>query len=75
MKILLSDERWRKARKSQSQAINYVKEGGGEKAINFGNLLNSQSILFSKYQGNSERFSLHVLVVEICLDIGIKRVV
>lgn len=38
--------------------------------ISFSNLLNSKSILFSKYQGNSESFSLHVLIVEIYLDIG-----
>ena len=44
----------------------------GEEAIGFSNLLNSQAILFSKYQGNSESFSLHVLIVEICLEIGIK---
>lgn len=43
-----------------------------EEAIRFGNLLNPQSILFSKYQGNPESFSLHVLIVEICLDIGIQ---
>lgn len=43
-----------------------------EGAISFGNLLNSQSILLWKYQGNPESFSLHILVVEICLDIGIK---
>lgn len=43
-----------------------------EETIHFSNLLNPQAILFSKYQGNPERFSLHILVVEICLDIGIK---